>query len=75
VHDAPAIALRDVRNAVLRDMNAVMGNNVFVKVSGDASRSIRLVENDFADAKVPYELDKDVRPKSVTTLDNFSSGN
>jgi hypothetical protein len=71
--DAPAIALRQVRNAVLRNMNAEPGNNVFLKVSGDGSRNIHLIENDFGDAKVPYQLDKDVKAESVIALNNFSS--
>ncbi len=50
--DVPAIALKNVQNATLRDMNAMQGNNVFLKVSGAQSRDIHLLENNFHDAKV-----------------------
>jgi uncharacterized Zn-finger protein len=68
---APAIALNKVSDATLREMDAAPGNNLFLKVSGASSHDIRLVENNFADAKVPYQLAPDVRPGSVIAVDNF----
>ena len=52
-------------------MDAKQGNNVFLKVSGAASRDIHLMENNFHDAKFPYQTDSDVNADAVTALDNF----
>ena len=69
--DAPAIALRQVENATLRNMEASPGNNVFLGVSGEKSRDIHLLENNFRDAKVPYKLDAEVKPEAVIAVNNF----
>jgi hypothetical protein len=69
--DLPAIALKNVQNATLRNMDAMPGNNIFLKVSGAQSRDIHLLENNFHDAKVPYRIDSDVQPDVVTALNNF----
>jgi len=70
-HGAPAISLNKVANATLRDMDATPGNNVFLKVSGASSHDIHLLDNNFRDAKVSYQLESDVKPETVTALDNF----
>ncbi len=67
----PAIALDRVTNATLRNMNAEPGTNLFLKVAGADTHDIHLIGNDFHQAKVPYQLDSDVKADSLTALDNF----
>jgi Glycosyl hydrolases family 28 len=69
--NVPAIALNRVTDATLRNMEALPGANVFLKISGSDTHDIHLLGNDFHRAKVPYELDPDVKPGNVATLDNF----
>jgi hypothetical protein len=67
----PAIALDRVTNATLRNMDAVPGTNLFLKVAGADTHDIHLIGNDFHEAKVPYQLGPDVKAENVTALDNF----
>jgi len=67
----PAIALDRVSGAMLRNMDAVPGTNLFLKIVGVGTRDIHLIGNDFHEAKIPYQLDPDVKAESVTALDNF----
>jgi hypothetical protein len=67
----PAISLNQVTNATLRNMEALPGTNLFLKIAGANSHDIHLFGNDFHEAKIPYQLGPDVKPDAVTALDNF----
>ncbi len=67
----PAIVLDRVTNASLRNMDALPGTNLFLKIAGTSSQDIHLFGNDFREAKIPYQLAPDVKSDSVTALDNF----
>jgi hypothetical protein len=67
----PAISLNQVTNANLRNMEALPGTNLFLKIAGADSHDIHLFGNDFHEAKIAYQLDPDVKPDAVTALDNF----
>ena len=69
--NVPAVVLNRVTDATLRGMEALPGANPFLKIAGSDTRDIHLLGNDFHQAKVPYQLDPDVKPGSVTMLDNF----
>ena len=67
----PAVSLKNVRNANVDDSVAPADTNVFLKIGGASTQDVHLLGNDFHQAKVPYLLDPDVKPASVTALDNF----
>jgi uncharacterized Zn-finger protein len=67
----PAVVLKRVTNATLRNMEAQPGANLFLKIAGANTHGIHLFGNNFDEAKVPYQLDRDVKPDAVTALDNF----
>ncbi len=67
----PAVELNRVTNANISNVVAPPGTNVFLKIAGAGTNNIHLYGNDFHDARVPYALDRDVKPGSVTALDNF----
>ena len=67
----PALALVRVANANLRNMTAPPDTNLFLKVAGADTRQIHLIGNDFHEAKIPYQLDPDVKANGVTAVDNF----
>jgi len=67
----PAVILKNVKNANVDDSVAPEGTNVFLKLAGAGTEDVHLFGNDFHQAKVPYLLDPDVKPASVTALDNF----
>ena len=52
-------------------MDAVPGTNLFLKIAGTSSQGIHLFGNDFHQAKTPYQLEPDVKPSGVISLDNF----
>jgi hypothetical protein len=52
-------------------MEALPGTDVFLKIAGANSQGIHLFGNNFQEAKIPYQVDPDVKPDSVTALDNF----
>jgi len=67
----PAVVLNRVTNASLRNMEALPGTNLFLKIAGANTQDVHLFGNDFHQAKIPYQLDPDVKPNSVIGLDNF----
>jgi hypothetical protein len=67
----PAVLLKNVKNANVDNSVAPADTNVFLKIAGAGSHDIHLLGNDFHQAKVPFLLDPDVKPESVTALDNF----
>lgn len=72
--DIPAIVLRQVEDATVSNTKVQPGTTVFLDVKGERSRGIRLINNDFQQAKVAYRLDKNVRSTEVKALNNFVSG-
>jgi hypothetical protein len=69
-----AVELNHVKSANVDNSVAPEGTNVFLKIAGADSHDIHLFGNDFHFAKVPYVVDPDVKPDSVTALDNFLPG-
>jgi hypothetical protein len=67
----PAVVLDRVTNASLRNMEALPGTNLFLKIAGANTQDVHLFGNDFHQAKIPYQLDPDVKPNGVIGLDNF----
>jgi hypothetical protein len=67
----PALALSDVTNATLRNMDAPSGTNLFLQIAGAGTHDVHLFGNDFHEARTPYQLAPEVKPDSVTALDNF----
>ena len=66
----PAVLLNRVKNANVINSVAPAGTNVFLKIAGAESQSIRLFGNDFHLAKVPFLLDPEARQAAVTAVDN-----
>ena len=64
--EAPAVALKQVAGAVLRNCRALDGTDVFLKVLGSTSRGIHLERNHFDKAKVPCQLGPGVAPGAVS---------
>jgi hypothetical protein len=67
----PAVFLKNVKNANINGSVAPAGSNIFFKIAGAGTQDVHFFGNDFHEAKVPYILDGDVKPESVTALDNF----
>ena len=67
----PAMVLDRVKGASLRNMEALPGTDLFLKIAGANTQDIHFFGNNFHEAKTPYQLDPDVKPDSVTALDNF----
>ena len=67
----PAVFLKNVKNANIDGSVAPAGSNIFFKIAGANTQDVHLFGNDFHEAKVPYTLEPEVKPDSVTALDNF----
>ena len=52
-------------------MEALPGTSLFLKIAGANTQDVHLFENNLHDAKIPYQLGPDVKPDSVTALNNF----
>ena len=55
----PAIALRNVEDAVLRDCTALPGTGEFAHIGGPRCRNIQFIANDLREARVPWSVDGD----------------
>ena len=69
--DVPAIVLKNVGDAMIRDSKAPEGTATFLKVTGHDSHDISLFGSDLRKAKVPVQLAADVDKEAVQTMDNF----
>ncbi len=69
--DVPALVLKNVSDAMIRDSQAPEGTSTFLEVAGDESHDISLFGNDLRKAKVAIRQDADVKKGAVTTLDNL----
>jgi hypothetical protein len=69
--DVPAVVFDKVTDAMVRNSRALQGTSVFLKVLGIGSHDICLYGNDFRQAKVPFQLDKDISSEEIKVLDNF----
>jgi len=67
----PAVQFNRVKNAYVNNSVAAAGTDVFLKIAGADTQDIHLFGNDFHQTRVPYLLDPEVKPESVTALDNF----
>jgi hypothetical protein len=69
--DMPAVVLKQVEDAMIRNARAQQGTSVFLRVTGEKSRGICLSGNDFRRARIPYRLDSNVRREEIKELNNF----
>ena len=69
--DAPAVGLRNVTDAIVRNSQALDGTKTFLEVAGKESRGIYLLGNDLRKAKVGYTLGKEVTANAVETVGNI----
>ena len=69
--DTPAVVFDKVNGATIRDAAPRPGTQVFVKVRGASSQKIYITGSDLHDVKTPYQLDSDVNPDAVQTVNNF----
>ena len=63
--DKPAVVLRQVESAVVRDGAALAGTGTFVEVRGPRSRDIVLAGNDVRQAKEAYRVREGASPAAV----------
>ncbi len=63
--DAPAVVLRNVEDAVVRNCQAQEGTDVFLRVEGRATRDVLVCENDMRRARTPVQVADDAHPGSV----------
>jgi hypothetical protein len=66
-----AMVLNRVEDAVVRNSKAQPGTALFLVIKGDRSRAIRLLGNDFRQAQIPYQLDRDVKGDEVWASGNY----
>ena len=64
--DAPAVVLRAVEDAVVRDCRAQQGTGTFLRVEGDATRDVTVRANDLRAARTPVEVAAEVRAGAVS---------
>ena len=68
--DAPAVALEDVDGARVFNSKAQPGTGTFVKVSGAASRRIRVYDNELDGVGTPVRLGREVKAGAARASNN-----
>ena len=68
---APAIVLNQVAKAAIRQARATDGTALFLKIAGSRSHDIRIQNNDFRNARIPFQVDDSVPSGAVKLLDNL----
>jgi polygalacturonase len=69
---APAVALNQVEDAIIRNCKPQQGTQVFLHLAGKNTRDVVLVGNDFRQAKVPWSVDKNLPKDALRVLMNIS---
>jgi hypothetical protein len=64
----PAIALHQVKSALLRNCRTDRGTGTFLEVGGRETREIGLLNNDLRHARTPYAWRDDVDPRAIQDL-------
>ena len=72
--DVPAVVFHNVTGGSVRRSRALEGAKVFLKITGPASRDIRVQGNDFRRAKIPIQLAPEVTADAVQMLENLLPG-
>lgn len=67
----PAVIFHQVEQAGVRDSRAEEGTSVFLQITGNKTRQIYLVGNDFLESKIPYRLGSDVNKDEVHAENNM----
>jgi Glycosyl hydrolases family 28 len=67
---APLLDFRQVRDALIRGCRPGRDTDVFLKVSGDQSRGLSLLANDFSRVRNPFELALDAPTGCVSEVAN-----
>lgn len=65
--------LRDVRGGSLSGSRAGPSTGVFLRLSGAATENIRIQANDFRDAEVAFQIDRDIRIGALVQEGNLLS--
>ncbi len=71
--EAPVVRLEQVEGAVIRGCVAPEGTTTFLQISGNKTKSIVLIGNDFHHAKTPCRLGENVKKDSVLETFNVYS--
>ena len=66
---SPAMSFDRVAGALVRGCRALDNTRVFLRVTGAASKDIRLEGNDLARAQIPCEVDKSVGARTVSGVE------
>jgi hypothetical protein len=69
--EIPTVVLNQVEDAVIRNSTALPGTLVFASITGERSRDVCFVGNDFHQAKRVYRLDSKVANRKILSLSNF----
>ena len=68
--DAPAVVLSKVVEATVRNARALQGTTVFLKAMGSESRGIKIEDNDFQNARVPWQIDPGIPDGRIQIRNN-----
>jgi hypothetical protein len=62
---SPALLFENVAGALVRDSRAAPGSGTFLSIRGNASKNIRLRNNDLEEAQRPLEFENEAVKKAV----------
>lgn len=71
---APAVVLKRVTDAIIRDSRPSPGTETFLLVSGKNTGGIVLTGNDFRDVKTPYTLGEGAATDAIQEISNIQKG-
>jgi polygalacturonase len=63
---APVLDLKDVRSALLQNCKALPGARTFLRLSGDRTHDVVMIDNDLSKAQHPIEFSPEVDPGVVS---------
>ena len=67
----PAVALKQVKNAMLRGCRALPATSLFFLITGASTRDIHLYGNDFTQAAIPYRTGGEVDDSRIKAVSNL----
>jgi Glycosyl hydrolases family 28 len=69
--DTPAIIFNRVSGADVRNSKAQPGTQVYLKIQGATSEGIYLVGNELHEARIPWQVESDVKDGTVRVAGNY----
>jgi hypothetical protein len=72
--DVSVVRLHNVTGASVRRARALEGTRVFLGITGEDTREVRVQGNDFRHARIPCQLAPEVRPGGVALRENVLPG-